>query len=921
MKKTGRICGLCGDIGLIEKSAVCSVCNIACGQTCCAQALAPDQVVIWYCQTCRKQQTKMAEKKNLDEGTTKQFGNSKVKFLSPEEVRSMSSGAIRRCIKTTTTSVVSSVRSAPPRGAPNQTQTSIAKSASDRLLSAKKMLFGEPGSSPHSVVGSKETSNELGSLKGQLPYRPAPIAWKGSLEVSHLVGKPLVELVAYFPLQVSAKLYNAIATLPSKLQMKIVPHSNAWPKQLGTDLPNLEDIGIYLLPSGRRSSLKCLLRQVDSNNCALKMNVNSRLQLVVYSSRVLAENAQRIEGDFFFWGFFLKRKMSSCSKKKEIIEDMSNICENKSSENEIIADTFGVSPGFAKPFIGQETNPMDRQSVTSMQGKETQLVDKGVAPGCSLTFDLTDKGSGCRRFFSSIGVSLLETALETCENQEEYPNAPVLTDTTSEKTEEVAESKRAPKQLDASLEAVPDQGGREQGPDIVPQQLDTPGFGSSSRILIKQEKEPLIPLPVSLEITPGFLRNVERGEEKSISNQQLDTLPGFGTSGRVLIKQEMEPLIPLPVGLEIPPGFSKKVEARIEKNISNEFSSRSLPMNQVLNDSSFVPDNFSHGPLLRNQGIVHQGTPVGQRTVFFSNPVLQGTPSESRSSQPTSLGGINDNTLVLLSQGTSQQRAIPEVSPNHSETVQEDADLTEVDPEMCHKRTPKNSENNQDVSPVWMMAQSQNANQTRVPPHFRVLNPQGPIAGYCPPSNKETAVSADMPKREGSHQSEIWSRTRSPGLRKQSQSKSPVLRWKRNSSRSPLLKRKISRSRSPVLRRKRSRSRSPVRRRERSRSRSPVRRRERSRSRSPIRRRERSRSRSPVRRQHRRRSRSPVQRQYSSPICRQHNDQGRSLVDSKRYSSECKSGYKSRSRLDFGSSHSPIRRCSRDRSRSLSLPP
>lgn len=75
---------------------------------------------------------------------------------------------------------------------------------------------------------------------------------RGSLQVHDLVGNTIVELVAYLPLQVSAKLYSATVMLPEKLQMKLVPHFTAWPKQFETECPNLEDIGVYLIPSERR---------------------------------------------------------------------------------------------------------------------------------------------------------------------------------------------------------------------------------------------------------------------------------------------------------------------------------------------------------------------------------------------------------------------------------------------------------------------------------------------------------------------------------------------------------------------------------------------------------------------------------------------------------------------------------------------
>lgn len=64
---------------------------------------------------------------------------------------------------------------------------------------------------------------------------------------------------------------------------------------------------------------------------------------------------------------------------------------------------------------------MDRQSETNMQGKDTQPANQEVVPDCSSISYIANKGSGHRRFFSSIGVGILEATLEGCENQEEFP--------------------------------------------------------------------------------------------------------------------------------------------------------------------------------------------------------------------------------------------------------------------------------------------------------------------------------------------------------------------------------------------------------------------------------------------------------------------------------------------------------------------
>lgn len=66
----------------------------------------------------------------LTAGPTKKFENSKVKFLSSEEVISMSRGTVRQCIKTTTTSIASSIQTAQSSGTPTKTQTSMDKSSS-----------------------------------------------------------------------------------------------------------------------------------------------------------------------------------------------------------------------------------------------------------------------------------------------------------------------------------------------------------------------------------------------------------------------------------------------------------------------------------------------------------------------------------------------------------------------------------------------------------------------------------------------------------------------------------------------------------------------------------------------------------------------------------------------------------------------
>jgi hypothetical protein len=56
-----------------------------------------------------------------------------------------------------------------------------------------------------------------------------------------------------------------------------------------------------------------------------------------------------------------------------------------------------------------------------MPGKERQPANKEVTPGCSSTSYIDNEVSSHRRFFSSIGLGILEATLEGCENREEYP--------------------------------------------------------------------------------------------------------------------------------------------------------------------------------------------------------------------------------------------------------------------------------------------------------------------------------------------------------------------------------------------------------------------------------------------------------------------------------------------------------------------
>jgi hypothetical protein len=64
---------------------------------------------------------------------------------------------------------------------------------------------------------------------------------------------------------------------------------------------------------------------------------------------------------------------------------------------------------------------MDGQSETSMPAKGRKSANEEVAPGCSSISYIANKGSSHRRFFSSVGLGILEAILEGCENREEYP--------------------------------------------------------------------------------------------------------------------------------------------------------------------------------------------------------------------------------------------------------------------------------------------------------------------------------------------------------------------------------------------------------------------------------------------------------------------------------------------------------------------
>ncbi|KAI3867605.1 hypothetical protein MKW98_005982 [Papaver atlanticum] len=199
-----------------------------------------------------------------------------------------------------------------------------------------------------------EECKTLSSFQQELPDQLAINAtWKGSFEIldSVLMGGTYEGLQAHLSWKVRRKVYEVANAMPNVLQLKLYPRSDVWPEEFKRLSPTVDDIALYFLPTDNerfRKAYHFLSNVLMTRDSAIQSSLNG-FELLIFSSKQLPTNFQRINKHFFLWGVFQsvgKRYSSSQASVRNQLKSVSSaLCNNdygtnNDSPNIIKADDF-----------------------------------------------------------------------------------------------------------------------------------------------------------------------------------------------------------------------------------------------------------------------------------------------------------------------------------------------------------------------------------------------------------------------------------------------------------------------------------------------------------------------------------------------------------------------------------------------------
>uniref|UniRef100_A0A0E0D268 AIPP2-like SPOC-like domain-containing protein n=1 Tax=Oryza meridionalis TaxID=40149 RepID=A0A0E0D268_9ORYZ len=140
--------------------------------------------------------------------------------------------------------------------------------------------------------------NDIGMLvviNSSVEYarRPPPeIRWTGCFLVSNGSNCNPADFKAYFPSKVSSKVLNVIKSMPSIIELDILPRMDEWPKSFEINPPVYEDIGLFFFSTELDRNGKSQSHVMETScNFVMRAYINN-IKLLIYSSEVLPPDSQ-----------------------------------------------------------------------------------------------------------------------------------------------------------------------------------------------------------------------------------------------------------------------------------------------------------------------------------------------------------------------------------------------------------------------------------------------------------------------------------------------------------------------------------------------------------------------------------------------------------------------------------------------------
>ncbi|XP_010259791.1 PREDICTED: uncharacterized protein LOC104599106 isoform X2 [Nelumbo nucifera] len=256
-------CDICGSIGYIESLATCTKCNVAHEHIYCMRNNLRALPVMWFCETCR---------------------------LNPYMV-SLESDA-KGCIP------------------------------------SKKVKMTDADAGPKNP-GAEEKKQLviLPKLNTDCQNNPALYStWKGSFEICDrsLPGEFYDGFQAHPPEKVSRKAYEASKKMPGILQFKLQPRQNVWSEIFHKCPPAGNDVALYFFPGDfyRSKEMYNSLYDLIERDDLMMLSSFNGLELLIFTSRELPVDLQRINMPFFLWGIFRVQHI------KEKINHVQELCSS-----------------------------------------------------------------------------------------------------------------------------------------------------------------------------------------------------------------------------------------------------------------------------------------------------------------------------------------------------------------------------------------------------------------------------------------------------------------------------------------------------------------------------------------------------------------------------------------------------------------
>ncbi|OVA02138.1 hypothetical protein BVC80_8787g2 [Macleaya cordata] len=233
-------------------------------------------------------------------------------------------------------------------------------------------LPAKGGSSEHASSPAEE-SKIFSRFEGLPDHLAIDATWKGSFEILGTVptGELYEGLQAYPPGKTRRKTYEVSKQMPRMLQFKLHPRCDVWPEIFHIDCPTGDDIALYFLPGDfKRSKEKysSLLNLIEMRDLAMQSCLNG-VELLIFTSKQLPADSQRINMKFYLWGVFRSVKKQNCSSSK--------LLTRSQHEPQVSLCNYGNFSDSLNVTNGDDTEGVDME-IDMIGGKDVGRIDKPI---------------------------------------------------------------------------------------------------------------------------------------------------------------------------------------------------------------------------------------------------------------------------------------------------------------------------------------------------------------------------------------------------------------------------------------------------------------------------------------------------------------------------------------------------------------